>query len=200
MSKATELLKQLNKQPTKEKPGGVVLDDKMVPVRTFSREVRTKALARYYRKLDRHLKTLKSEVESIKAVIYKLGDEELRRRFDGGEYVSSVDVCGVKVTRANKYGAVPFPPAALKEAVGDAYGSMFDEKAVLGFANNDQLQQFLRSCEDAGVEVSGTPEVTVKGRSGLAQRICEMRHDLCDDKYELLVECAKDQKARVVAK
>ena len=200
MSKAAELLAKFEEQPREVKSDAVVLDDQMVPVRTFSREVRTKALARYYRKLDRHLKTLKAEAEAIKAVIYQLGDKELQARFDGGEYVNSVDVCGVKVTRANKYGAAPYPPAALKEAVGEAYGSLFDEQAVLKFANNDQMQQFLRSCEDAGVTVNGTPEVTVKGRSGLAQRICEMKQDLDEDKYKLLVKCAKDQKARVVAK
>lgn len=199
MSKAAELLKKYGKAKATKGSETVRVDDCKVEVPSFSREVRLKALARHYRSAVKRMKSVQAEIEELKGVLRALGENELRSQFANGEYVSAVDMFGVKVTRANKYGKLAYPPEVLKEAVGDAYGSMFQEDAVLKFRDHEELQAHLDACNNNGITVGAKIEKTVKGRSGLTQRMAEIWNDLDDERRELLLECAgTDQRPRVV--
>jgi len=200
MSKAAKLLKKTlvaTDKAVKSSSKFVVPSDRKVELASFGRETTLKAAGRYFKALNRKIKSLTSELGVVKGAIRVVGQNELDAQFARGVYFSESDCGGVKVTRANKFKPAPYDRDALKDAVGESYGAMFQEDAGIKFASVDALRTHVQLCQDAGISIDGEVSESVKGRSGLRQRMCEMWAELDEDRRELLTVCAQDQAPRV---
>lgn len=200
MGKAAQLLK--NKQEieqSKSKSGVVRVDDSaIVDVPFYSRKSTVRAVARLFRIANAKLKTMETEVESLKNVLRAVGQQELDTNSEAGKYVSKVDVAGISVCRANKFKPVPYDRDALMEAVGPVeYRVFFNEKASIKFDNIDEERSFVQICKDAGVDVSGTVEEIVVGNAAFGEYIARTSKSLDAERLALLKDCASDQAARV---
>lgn len=195
MSKALSLLKRekLHSRTGSEKGSAsrVSLDPSSpVKLAGYDEPVKAGVAARYWRLLNRKEKALAAQIGSVKAALRTAALGEMNRS-EG--YVASV-VCGpVKVTRQNRFKAVPFEREELIDALGEVeYRTMFGETAGLEFASIEQMECFLRRCELAGVSVDATEKRVVKPRTSIRERLAEVGPALGQDAKELIEHCAQD--------
>jgi hypothetical protein len=203
MSKAAQLLKsKAEMAPKKPQSNDVVVDDStVVDVPFYSRQSRVKAVARLYRIANAKLKTMETEVESLKAVLRSVGQQELDANADAGHYVTRVNIGGVHVSRANKFKPVVYDKDALVEAVGPVeYSVFFKEQPKITFDSIDKMRTHVQLCKDAGLEVDGKPEEIITCNSSVVEYIVKTQRSLDADKLALLKDCAQDQAARVGGK
>lgn len=200
MSKAAQLLKtkcDFIKESSKSNVVAVP-DTQMVDVPTFSRQAQVRAVSRLYRIANAKLKTLETEVESIKQVLRGAGQQLLDTNAEAGNYCAQASVGGVKVTRANKFKPVVYERDALVEAVGPVeYSIFFNEKASIKFKSVDEERQHLQLCKDAGIDINGEVEEVIVPTAKLYEHLVRAGKALCGDVWALLKDCAVDQAARV---
>lgn len=201
MSKAATLLKKISSKQSdkrqKKEDRLVVPPGTEVVIPSYDRPTTVRAAARLFKIVSKKVKSFQTELDVIKSVIRETGADALNEQFAAGRYFASADCGGVKVSRANKFSALDIDRNELQAAVGEAYGAMFKEEAVIAFNGADELQAHLRLCEETRIPVGGKASVTIKGRPGMRERMCDMWDGLGEDKRELLTACAKDQAARV---
>lgn len=200
MGKAAELLsRNAEVRGGGKKAGNIEIDGRsMVEMPLYGRRAELRAVARLYRIIRSKHKALTTELDSVKEVIRAAAQDELDASVESGRYAGAADVCGVRVSRANKFSAVQYGRDEMIEAVGETnYRIMFNESGCIKFGSVDDLRAHINMCNEVGVVVCGEVEEKVTGNSKLVEYIARAGRTLDADTRELLVVCAKDQKARV---
>lgn len=175
--------------------------DELVSVPGYSRRVRAKVAARLYRLQARRVKGMLAEIEALKCALRDTGKEVMDTNAQSGVYIANVDLGGVHIGRANKFAPIDVDRRQLIDCVGETeYRLMFNEQAVLKFDSADNMERFVSSCNEAGIELHATADVRINGNARLAESLCKTRSHLKPEVVEILESCAIDQQPRVVVK